>query len=142
MTPDDAAELAREAAAAHETLTSSRLHMLRGYAETTDCRRRYLLGYFGEQLPEPCGNCDTCDAGTTSGRAEDNGEFPLDSRVRHEQWGCGVVLSTEQDRITVLFDDFGYKTLSLPEIRKRGLLARATDTDPGDGVHAADNNSR
>ncbi|MGH3914538.1 MAG: RecQ family zinc-binding domain-containing protein [Pseudonocardiaceae bacterium] len=22
-----------------------------------------MLGYFGEQLPHPCGNCDTCAAG-------------------------------------------------------------------------------
>lgn len=123
--------------------------MLRGYAETTDCRRRYLLGYFGEQLLEPCGNCDTCDAGTASGRARGTDEFPLDSRVRHEQWGCGVVLSAEQDRITVLFDDFGYRTLSLPEVRKRGLLVRAPDPSggvcPDDAdteVHGADSKSR
>ncbi|MBF6168001.1 ATP-dependent DNA helicase RecQ [Streptomyces gardneri] len=149
LTPDDAADLARDAATAHETLITSRLRMLRGYAETTDCRRRYLLGYFGEQLLEPCGNCDTCDAGTASGRARGTDEFPLDSRVRHEQWGCGVVLSAEQDRITVLFDDFGYRTLSLPEVRKRGLLVRAPDPSggvcPDDAdteVHGADSKSR
>ncbi len=28
------------------------------------CRRQFLLGYFGEDLPEPCGNCDTCTDGT------------------------------------------------------------------------------
>ena len=27
------------------------------------CRRQFLLGYFGEDLPEPCGNCDTCTDG-------------------------------------------------------------------------------
>ena len=38
----------------------SRVEMMRGYAESRGCRRAYLLGYFGEDLPEPCGNCDTC----------------------------------------------------------------------------------
>jgi len=31
-----------------------------GYCETTRCRRQVLLAYFGEDLPKPCGNCDTC----------------------------------------------------------------------------------
>ena len=45
-------------------MDQSRIEMIRGYAETDGCRRQYLLGYFGEDLPEPCGNCDTCeDAG-------------------------------------------------------------------------------
>ncbi|HEX4812358.1 MAG TPA: RecQ family zinc-binding domain-containing protein [Nonomuraea sp.] len=37
---------------------------MRRYAETTDCRRRFLLAYFGEEPPEPCDTCDTCRAGT------------------------------------------------------------------------------
>ena len=32
-----------------------------GYAECTGCRRQVLLAYFGEELPKPCGQCDTCD---------------------------------------------------------------------------------
>ena len=28
--------------------------------ETTRCRRQVLLGYFGEERAEPCGNCDVC----------------------------------------------------------------------------------
>ena len=42
----------------------SRIEMMRGYAETAGCRRQFLLGYFGEDLPEPCGNCDTCADGS------------------------------------------------------------------------------
>jgi len=30
------------------------------YAETSLCRPKVLLNYFGEQLNEPCGNCDNC----------------------------------------------------------------------------------
>ena len=46
--------------------TSSRIEMMRGYAETDGCRRQFLLGYFGEDLPEPCGNCDTCEDGSAA----------------------------------------------------------------------------
>ncbi len=36
-----------------------RLNALLGLAEALGCRRKVLLGYFGED-PEPCGNCDLC----------------------------------------------------------------------------------
>ena len=62
--PGEAAAAARELAEHHERVDQSRVEMMRGYAETTGCRRQFLLGYFGEQLDEPCGNCDTCSAGT------------------------------------------------------------------------------
>ncbi|HBT01328.1 DNA helicase RecQ [Salipiger marinus] len=37
-----------------------RLNALLGLAEALGCRRRQLLGYFGEEA-EACGNCDLCD---------------------------------------------------------------------------------
>ena len=37
-----------------------KLNSMIGFAEALTCRRRVLLGYFGEQLEEPCGNCDIC----------------------------------------------------------------------------------
>jgi ATP-dependent DNA helicase RecQ len=43
--------------------------------------------------------------------------------VRHDDFGDGVVTDVEQDRLTVLFEDVGYRTLSL-ELAERGLLAR------------------
>lgn len=37
-----------------------KLDALLAYCETHRCRRQVLLEYFGDQLDEPCGNCDTC----------------------------------------------------------------------------------
>ena len=37
-----------------------KLSAMVGFAEATTCRRRVLLGYFGERLEEDCGNCDVC----------------------------------------------------------------------------------
>jgi ATP-dependent DNA helicase RecQ len=38
----------------------AKLDALLALCETAGCRRRVLLGHFGEVLAEPCGNCDTC----------------------------------------------------------------------------------
>jgi ATP-dependent DNA helicase RecQ len=38
----------------------AKLDALLGYAETTQCRRQRLLGYFGEAYAHACGNCDNC----------------------------------------------------------------------------------
>jgi ATP-dependent DNA helicase RecQ len=37
-----------------------KLDALLGWCEVTDCRRRPLLAYFGDDYPGPCGNCDNC----------------------------------------------------------------------------------
>ncbi|WP_447006746.1 RecQ family ATP-dependent DNA helicase [Saccharothrix isguenensis] len=127
-TPEEAVERAVDAAEAQQRLIRSRIGMMRAYAETTGCRRQHLLGYFGEQLLDPCGNCDNCDAGTAQRRSVGTDEFPVDSPVDHPEWGSGVVMSVEEDRITVLFDDVGYKTLSLHHVREHHLLSRAGGT--------------
>ncbi|HVV97667.1 MAG TPA: DNA helicase RecQ [Rhodanobacteraceae bacterium] len=38
----------------------AKLDALLAYAETTACRRRRLLAYFGEEYDHDCGNCDNC----------------------------------------------------------------------------------
>jgi ATP-dependent DNA helicase RecQ len=121
-TVEHAVSEAVEVAERHRRMLRSRLHMLRGYAETTGCRRQYLLGYFGEQLDEPCGNCDTCEAGAAQRRFPGTDEFQLNGHVRHGQWGHGVVMSVEEDRMAVLFDEEGYKVLSLAAVREQDLL--------------------
>ena len=37
-----------------------KLDALLGWCEVTECRRRSLLAYFGDELAEDCGNCDVC----------------------------------------------------------------------------------
>jgi ATP-dependent DNA helicase RecQ len=122
-TPEQAVAEALRVADAHQELIRSRIHMMRGYAETTGCRRQFLLGYFGEELPGPCGNCDNCAAGAARPRVPGTDEFTRNDVVRHVEWGRGVVMSVEHDRLTVLFDDVGYKTLSLDAVREQDLLA-------------------
>ncbi len=49
-----------EADEAHKRIERHKLEAMLAYCEVTSCRRQSLLAYFGDELPEPCGNCDTC----------------------------------------------------------------------------------
>jgi ATP-dependent DNA helicase RecQ len=125
--PGEAAAAARELAEHHERVDQSRVEMMRGYAETTECRRQFLLGYFGEQLDEPCGNCDNCSAGLSRQQPRAEGgdtPFPAQTPVQHAEWGPGVVMRAEDDRVVVLFEEVGYKTLALAAVLDNGLLSR------------------
>ena len=44
----------------HKRIERGKLDALLGWCEVTTCRRRALLRYFGDDLPEDCGNCDVC----------------------------------------------------------------------------------
>ncbi|HXD28731.1 MAG TPA: RecQ family ATP-dependent DNA helicase [Arthrobacter sp.] len=123
--PAEAVRRAVETAETRQRIDDTRIEMMRGYAETDGCRRQYLLGYFGEELAETCGNCDNCLTGTAVDIADEDADFPPQSAVVHKDWGPGIVMSVEDDRMTVLFDDEGYKTLSLQAIEgEPGLLRR------------------
>ncbi len=103
----------------------SRLEMMRNYAEVRDCRRKYLLNYFGESLEAPCEFCDNCKAGVMlESSSEERHPFPIDSRVLHKSWGDGQVIRHEGDKVVVLFDRVGYKTLGTNIARLYGLLRR------------------
>jgi ATP-dependent DNA helicase RecQ len=109
-------------AEAFRSIQKSRIEMMRAYAETSGCRRQFLLQYFGETDVGLCGDCDNCNAGTATDEPELASPFAVEQQVRHQTFGTGVVMSLDGEEITVLFDDVGYRTLSLPTVLDRGLL--------------------
>ncbi len=120
--PADAAAAAVLAQGEHRQVQRSRIDMIRGYAETPGCRREYLLNYFGEDFDPPCGQCDNCLAGLASSNHSTREPFPRESRVVHSTWAEGQVIRYEGDKVVVLFDSVGYRTLALDVVLEEGLL--------------------
>jgi ATP-dependent DNA helicase RecQ len=141
---EEAETRATELAESRRKVDQSRIDMMRGYAETEGCRRQFLLAYFGEELRDPCGHCDTCTPPASAlspvsgarpvspgrpaspargSRRRRKDAYPLNARVRHIEWGEGIVMRAEPDRVTVLFTDVGYRTLSLSAVAEQNLLS-------------------
>src|SRR5918994_237879 len=121
----DAADAAEEASEAQENLRKfarSRIEMMRGYSDMTNCRREYILNYFGEAYTPPCDNCDNCLAGLSGAKPPSTQPFPIDSQVVHQAWGPGLVVRYAGDTMVVLFDSVGYRTLAVDVVMERGLL--------------------
>jgi len=116
------AEVAVQAEERHHLFVRSRIEMMQGYAEVLDCRRGYLLNYFGEPVHEPCGYCDNCEAGIVVVEDERAEPFPIDSRVAHQRWGEGLIVRYEGDKMVVLFGQIGYKTLAIALVVENALL--------------------
>jgi ATP-dependent DNA helicase RecQ len=113
------------------TYDRSRLEMLRAYVELRECRRRFLVNYFGENYAsESCGYCDN-DTEQGAGQqavvhrpAQNPTGLAEMDRVRHENWGEGVITRIEGDVLTALFDSVGYKTFDANIVNDRGILQR------------------
>ena len=66
--PQKTKEASQAQSALHEA-ELDRIEKMRLYADNLNCRRAYLIGYFGEDVPSTCGNCDNCQgAGTERAR--------------------------------------------------------------------------
>jgi ATP-dependent DNA helicase RecQ len=120
--PEQAADAAVEAAERHRMVERSRIEMMRRYAELTDCRRRFLLRYFGEFTQEPCGRCDNCEAGRSTPADAEDAAYSPGERVHHREWGRGTLLGYKEGRLTVVFDQVGYKELLEDTVVEEDLL--------------------
>ncbi len=99
----------------------SKLAMMLQYAESSSCRRKFILNYFGEDYDSPdCGACDNCLRGQFS--AGDSG-YRIADVVFHPKWGQGTVERAEKDLVTVLFPNVGYKTLLATAVSREARIA-------------------
>ncbi|MBW3606493.1 MAG: RecQ family ATP-dependent DNA helicase [Actinobacteria bacterium] len=118
----------------------SRLDMVAGYAETTGCRRRFLLNYLGDEYPaELCLRCDNClriaeqrsiddwDTDAEQHRISEarSGPFAPGEQVIHPAWGEGTVQRIEGEVVVVRFNAVGYRSMHTPTVVERGLLRSA-----------------
>ena len=100
-------QMLNESEAAQEVIQVERhkLTAMSGLCEATDCRRKTLLRYFGEELGKSCGNCDTCLTPPQTWDATEATRKALSAVYRTGQrFGSGyvinVLLGKSDERIT------------------------------------------
>jgi len=133
MTVADALAASEAQTEREDEVERTRLTMMRRYAEHPGCRRSFLLTYFGQDYPGPCGNCDNDLTPAEAPPAEAppaeappaEVPFAVGARVVSERWGQGTVQRYDGDQVTVLFDEHGYRELFVPVVLQRDLLRPA-----------------
>jgi ATP-dependent DNA helicase RecQ len=120
MSIPSALEASAERSTREQEVESSRLEMMRRYAEHTGCRRSFLLTYFGQIYPGPCGNCDNDLQRPSTPHWEE--PFPIGTRVATEHWGEGTIQRYDRDQVTILFDDHGYRDLLVSKLLEKKLI--------------------
>jgi len=133
-----------EADESHKHRERARLETLLAYCESSECRRRALLEYFGESHAGDCGNCDNCLNPPATWDATEPARMALSCVHRTGQrFGAAhvidVLLGKTNERIQRLGHDrlstFGIGTdhsRTVWQSIMRQLLARGyLETDPG-----------
>src|SRR6266566_656483 len=118
------------------------------YSESSACRRRVLLGYFGETLRGlNCGNCDNCQRpSTTQDRTSDALKFLFGVAKTGQRFGVRQVVDVLRGANTQKIRDNGHDRLSTFGIGKdlsadawlylgrallqQGLVSQSTDGYP------------
>jgi ATP-dependent DNA helicase RecQ len=129
-----------------------RLEEILRYAQTTECRVRYIARYFAEPTARDCGACDNCRAraagrldvprraapvpvaGPSSSSAS---PFGAGDPVMHQRFGRGEVIAADAEGVTVVFAGVGEKRLDAAYL-SRADAGSARDRDaPADTSGAA-----
>lgn len=98
---------------AHDWAQHHKLDAMLGYCETTACRRKVLLNYFGEETEKACGNCDTCITPVDTWDGTVAAQKVLSCVARTGQrFGAGHVTDVLLGRDTKKIRRFGHDELS------------------------------
>jgi ATP-dependent DNA helicase RecQ len=98
----------------HKRHDRQKLDALLGWCEVTDCRRRPLLAYFGDELPEPCGNCDNCLAPPATWDGTEAAQKLLSAVYRTGQrFGAAHVVDVLLGKDTDKIRQYGHEQLSV-----------------------------
>jgi ATP-dependent DNA helicase RecQ len=97
----------------HQIVVKRRLDSMLGYAESVRCRRQVLLEFFGETLPEPCGNCDICGGSVETFDGTVLAQKALSCVYRTGQrFGAGYLIDVLLGRKNERIEKFGHEELS------------------------------
>ncbi len=92
----------------------SKLNALLALAETARCRRQMLLEHFGEDLAEPCGNCDTCLESVETWDATEAARMALSAVHRTGQrFGAAHIIDVLRGAETEKIERFGHDRLTV-----------------------------
>jgi len=90
-----------------------KLQAMVGFAEAQNCRRRVLLGYFGEHLAKDCGNCDVCESPPESYDATVDAQKALSCVYRvGQRFGVGHVVEVLRGAQSQRIVELGHDKLS------------------------------
>lgn len=91
----------------------AKIDSLLGWCESTTCRRRALLSYFGESMQGACGNCDICLNPPRTWDATEPAQKLLSNIYRTGQrFGSGHVIDVLRGKDTAKVSQFGHNKLS------------------------------
>ena len=102
-----------EAAEERKQLERAKLDHLLGYCESLQCRRQVLLAGFGEDYPQPCGNCDNCTTPPASWDATVPAQKALSCAYRAGQrYGATHLIDILRGKATDKVNAAGHQQLS------------------------------
>ncbi len=131
-----------------QRIARQQLQQMVAYSESSACRRRVILGYFGETLQgENCGNCDNClSPSTTEDRTSDARKFLFTIAKTGQRFGFRQIIDVLRGANTQKIRDYHHDQLPIYGIGKdqsadewqhigralihQGLLTETTDGYP------------
>ena len=94
-------------------LEQRKLEAMLGFCEITSCRRKSLLGYFGEQQQEVCGNCDNCLEPVESWEGTTEAQKALSCVFRTGQrFGVNYLIDVLRGKMTPRIEQFRHDQVS------------------------------